>query len=225
MRMNSKLNFIQPSGGNIHHINHMKLLPLGDGFNPQGTHPILPSGSIWLEANDGQAERLAYQGRTSKFQAKSTEGYAYYTTTISQAYPSATILFVNFETTTVEDSRFITKDSDDTAFNSFFIHVSGVYRISFSLREEFTTNSSNITTTQLFLNVPFSPVMAVQEEPTAVSDGGGQHATGQVILPLQAHSKIFLGALNLTGTGGVVEGGILIEFIRPLDLGSGSNVV
>ena len=58
MRYNTSLDFIQPSGGNIVQAHRVGFDPQGIGVKPAGSSPTLPSGSLWIRPNDGQAERL-----------------------------------------------------------------------------------------------------------------------------------------------------------------------
>lgn len=216
VKVNSSIDFIQSSGGNIDHVHHAKLSPLGDGFKPQGSSPLLPSGSIWLRPNDGQAERLEYQGEDSLFQIRPTEGYAYYTTTTTHP-ENLTLLF---ETTVVEDSRFITKFN--TASSQFTVHVSGLYRISVSVR----LNNSDSTTLGWSLSVNLNSqasITRISEEVPNASNGGGGHGVLTVIAPIQRGRKITISNVGFAAVA--EEAGILIEFIRPLDLGNDSNIV
>ena len=223
MKMNRGLVFIQPSGGNVDHVHHIKLLPLGDGFQSQGSSPGLPSGSVWLRPNDGQTERLEYQGEDSLFQTRPAEGYAcYITTSLSTVRQAIDGINANeIERTVLEDYGFYSLlDLDHVK-----IHVSGLYRITASTRYDNTAVSVEEMSFQIRKNdtddlVDMSSVVAHS------SDGGGVHVCVNIIVKLNRGDEIsFLatevGAAVLT----LAEGMYTFEFIRPLDLGAGANII
>ena len=225
MKNNSNLDFMQPSGGNIDHSHHIKLLPLGDGVKPLSTGPILPSGSVWLRGNNGQAERLEYQGRDSSFQARPSEGYGFYVMTIpTDVYPTGTALIMDFDTTVVEDSHFMSMNRDDPS-KRLRVHVSGLYRITACMRENVTDGGGDSTTYDITTQNFFQSLVSIGEVTTAIGDGGGQHSAMMTHVYLPPNANISVSATSLNAAGNIIEANLLVEFIRPLDLGNGSNVI
>jgi len=221
ININSSLDFIQPSGGNIDHVHNIKLLPLGDGSKPQGTSPTLPSGSVWLRPNDGQAERLEYQGRDSQFQIRPTEGYAHYLTVVPRVItPPQDVIF---DQTIIEDTRFFSLDSSDKVHIT--VHVSGLYRISGAFRVINNISARVLIELSITKNDSISIGEAKNFGPST-GDGGGAHVSINVIAKLDVGDLIhFLFDASGFDTTTLHEGNTVMEFIRPLDLGNESNII
>lgn len=131
MKINSSINFIQPSGGNVLEAHHIE-------FATVATTPSLPSGSIWFEPNDDipranelRTERFRYQTVSGIRQIRIDEGYCSYGGAdgtggdLGQEMPPQSTYTVTFSG--LVDSKFYDQFEDDVT-----IKVSGLYRIAYN---------------------------------------------------------------------------------------------
>ncbi len=222
MRFNTAIDFIQASGGNIDHIHHTKLLPLGSDFQPEGTSPTLPSGSIWFRPNEGQAERLEYQGEDTKFQIRPGEGVANYLVTTTQALP----LDFTFDETLIEDSRFVTLGAGLGLGGGDIIefHVSGIYRITTSVRASNAGSDGAFTTSIADLDGSSSFLRGQNYIPSS-SDGGNSHVFTSNVILLKEGARLQPHILGVGPTVVLEAYSFMVEFIRPVNRGNGSNVI
>ncbi len=217
MKFNTAVDFIQTSGGNVDHVHHAKLLPLGDDFLPEGSSPTLPSGSIWFRPNNGQAERLQYQGEDTTFQIRAGEGIANYIVNKTQDLP----LDFTFDETLIEDSRFFTLINDEEVM----FHVSGIYRITMSVRGDNTDNDGDILT--WVSREPDGVGFFLRGTNYAASNGddGGGHVFWSNIVYMQRGESIQPHVLGGGGSSIDLEVcSLIVEFIRPINRGE-SNVI
>lgn len=150
-QVNSPIDFIAPSGGNIIDCHSLRFLPTLET-------PTLPSGSIWMKPNDGQLERFLYQGTSGIFEIRDTEGHGSYTirgddTTDISIGATPTLLELGPEGAESVDrlDRYIYYQEDDFVTSSwviggttqFTVKVSGLYKIAYSMPFHNTTGGGN----------------------------------------------------------------------------------
>ena len=234
MRYNTGLEFTQPSGGNVDHMNHAGMITLATelGRKPVGTSPSLPSGSVWLRDNEDvprRAERLEYQGEDTQFQTRTVEGYAAYINLRGWAGSTGvTAIGLRIQWPLhgliVEDTYFFTLEEVDVRAK-VFINMSGLYKI--SCCTNFVTESSSSTTGFLTMRRNEIDVTSSSTVISADGDGGGGHVCINFVGPLDEGDDIefFAGKQSTGGTIFLHGACSTFEFIRPLDLGNGSNVV
>ncbi len=212
--LNTDIDFTSPSGGILQDIDHIEFIPSGVGFLPGGESPNLPSGSLWLRPNDGQLERLNYQGTSGIFDARNTEGYAIYTTTTTQAFGFGAGI-VTFETVVLEDSQFITQENTTT----FRIQVQGLWRVTYAARFDTPATGSLGTIRAGFSQYsPFRSMALTRNEAFIASNGdqGGGCVYADVIVFLQRPAQIQLELLGRIGLDtNLVEAMFTFELIRP----------
>ena len=207
MRWNADANFVQPSGGNILNVDHVL-------FVPQAENPLLPSGGMWMRANDGQVERLTVKGTSGVLECRNAEGFAFYSTTTTQDISAGPITIGSY-TTIIEDERFINLSSD-----TVIIHVSGLHRLSYTVTYLNGTGggaADGTVNAQILIN----GIKLVGSEMSAyipiVSDGG-QCLTvfyGMAILNVGDEIQIRADQLQSLGTLDVVSAILNVELIRP----------
>jgi len=212
MVFNTDIDFISSSGGVLQDISHIEFIPLGSEFLPDGTSPDLPSGGLWLRPNDGQVERLNYQGTSGIFDARNTEGYAAYTTTTTAAFGFGSI---SFETVVFEDAAFINQD-DATHWR---IHVEGLWRITYAARFNTPTGGSPGTMrATLAQTEPTKNLFKTRCEQFVADDGdqggGCVYANAMILIPRGARIRLDLLALGGLSTD-LVEAMITFALIRP----------
>ncbi|MHA2063081.1 MAG: hypothetical protein ACXABY_01750 [Candidatus Thorarchaeota archaeon] len=215
--LNTDIEFTSPSGGILQDVDRIEFIPLGDGFLPDGDSPNLPSGSLWLRPNDGQVERLNYQGTSGIFDVRNAEGCAVYTTTTLQASLTGR---VDFETTVLEDSQFITKETPSD-FGTFRIQVGGLWRITYSLRFDTPGAGSDGTMRANFSQfIPTRSALSIATRcesfvPVAGDEGGCCcYANAVMLLPRSAFLNVDVFPLAGADTD-LVEGMVTFELIRP----------
>ncbi len=130
MRVNSEIDFIQASGGNMLETHHIE-------FETVAEEPTTPSGSVWFDPNDDLAranetrtEHLKYQTASGIRELRIDEGLS--------AYHFVPVFFTTFPLSIpgnfgmnfsgIVDNKFYDQ-FDDT----FAVKASGLYRISYQL--------------------------------------------------------------------------------------------
>lgn len=210
--LNTDIDFTSPSGGILQDIDHVEFIPLGSGFLPDGDSPDLPSGSLWLRSNDGQLERLNYQGTSGIFDARNAEGYAVYTTTTLQASINGT---VDFETVVVEDSQFITQEATD----AFRIQVQGLWRVTYAARFDTPGGGSQGTMSATLTQTVPARVLSNTRCGSFVASnsdqgGGCVYANAIILFPRGAFVDLLVFPLDAADSD-LVEAMITFELIRP----------
>ena len=232
MRYNTSIDFIQPSGGNLDHVNHVKLLSLGDGLKPEGSSPVLPKGnkgggSVWFRPNDGQMEHLEYQGEDTLFQTRVAEGYAAYTSDYAtRSTPldvdGTTRVIMTINSIILQDSHFFSNRF--VSGGDIICHVSGLYRVSCSFRCDNTGGDGELT---LSMQVNGVDVTVGKTYVASSSDGGGCHVSLNFVGKLIPNDEIGFFPTTDIAVGDLIMQDFcaIFELIRPLDLGAGSNII
>jgi len=211
--LNTNIDFTSPSGGILQDIDHIEFIPSGQGFLPDGDSPNLPSGGLWLRPNDGQVERLNYQGTSGIFGARNAEGCAVYTTDQLQGFGGGA---VGFETVVLEDSQFINQESSGT----FKIQIQGLWRVtyaaSFLSTEAGSRGTMRGTLTQVApVRTNFVSTICENFVATPGDQGGGcVYANCVVLFPRGAIVGLQVLALGGAQTT-LVEAMLTFELIRP----------
>ena len=136
MKLDSNINFIQPSGGNILETHHAEF----ESLNP----PSLPSGSVWFDPNDialrageTRTERLKYQTVSGVREIRVDEGYTaqHRTALLAMGTPP--------EDYTANVDEFMDDKFYDQSGTDFTIQASGLYRVSYTIDIENDSGGGN----------------------------------------------------------------------------------
>ena len=151
MKINSNIDFIQTSGGNVldaHHLEFESLIP--EPSPASDTPNVLPSGSIWfdpnnleLRAGETHVERFKYQTVSGVREIRIDEGYSAHnrTSTLAMGTPP--------EAYTVNFDEFMDDKFYDQSGTDFTIQASGLYRITYNINIQNSSGGGNNDGTNL----------------------------------------------------------------------------
>lgn len=122
MRLNTSVDFVQPSGGNTLDVHHIEFEPT----NP----PDLPSGSLWYQPEDEQSEKFAYQGTSGIFEISTAEGIGYYENTTPQEMNPGPYT-IQWDRALINDTGFSFLSSDS---ESIIIPISALYKLTYHVQ-------------------------------------------------------------------------------------------
>ncbi|MHA2063079.1 MAG: hypothetical protein ACXABY_01740 [Candidatus Thorarchaeota archaeon] len=180
-------------------------------FVPQAEDPSLPSGNVWMRANDGQVERLAVTGTSGILECRNAEGFAFYSSTTTQDLSAGPVIISGY-TTIVQDDRFMNL----TGSNTVIAHVGGLHRLSYTVTYINASNRDGSVNAQILINGTKLDGSEMASYMPNAADGGQCTVAFYGMAILSVGDEIQIQAEELSGEDFSVDSAILnVELIRP----------